>query len=80
MFTFALLFKLDIILLLSFVALVLIVYITRLIAFWLESFEKELYWIKTVNWAVCDIEANLSILMPFFILIANIVFLILILI
>jgi len=79
MFTFSLLFKIDIILILAFVLLVLVVYATRLIAYWLESFEKELYWIKTINWVICDIAANISIIMPIAIIFANLVFVILIL-
>jgi len=80
MFTFSLLFKIDIILILAFVLLILMVYITRLIAYWLESFEKELYWIKRINWAICDASANLSIIMPIAIIFANLVFVILILV
>ena len=80
MFTFPILFKLDIILIIAFLLLVLVVYATRLIAYWLESFEKELYWIKTINWVICDIAANLSIIMPILIILANLVFVILILV
>lgn len=80
MFTFPILFKLDIILIIAFLLLILVVYTTRLIAYWLESFEKELYWIKTINWAICDIAANLSIIMPILIILANLVFVILILV
>lgn len=80
MFTFPILFKLDIILIIAFLLLILVVYATRLIAYWLESFEKELYWIKAINWAICDIAANLSIIMPILIILANLVFVILILV
>ena len=42
--------------------------------------EREQYWIKTINWAICDIAANLSIIMPILIILANLVFVILILV
>lgn len=80
MITFPLLFKLDIIFLLGFVGLVLIVYLTKLLVLWLDSFKKELFWIKLVIYGVCDIAANMAIIMPILIILANLVFLILMLI
>lgn len=77
--TFTILYHVNILLVVIFVLLILMVYITKLVELFLDSFEKDLYWLHRANLFVSDIFANLAFVMPILIVFFNIVALILIL-
>lgn len=65
MFTFHFFFMSVINLLCFFVIAVALVYITKLIDLWMESWAREPFILRVINLFICEISANIAIAMPF---------------